>query len=148
MNETLIDKLDRATDRAASIAIKKGIPLQLSKNSTMIGSLVIEKNKKGFYNIVSLNKELLFEDISAFDIAVIIAQRQLAGETGIIRKVLQLEEKYSKYHLDMLHYLHCIKGAKKRRDFERMLILEDKFQSTEMLAKVIKDSITIYKRIK
>lgn len=61
---------------------------------------------------------------------------------------MALEEKFSKHHTDMLHYLNCLKGAKKNRDLERMAILEDKFQVSEMLAKQARDSILNFKRLK
>ncbi len=37
-------------------------------------------------------------------------------------------------------------GAKKRRDYDTMAILEDKFQMTEMRAKQTRNSITFLKR--
>jgi hypothetical protein len=146
--KALIDKLDKATDRAVSVALVRGYPLALSKRSTMIGTTIVEKNTKGFYNISTVDGHTLYEDISVFDVAVIIAQRYNAGEPGVIKKVLALEERYAKYHSDMINYLHCFKGAKKRHDIERMAILEDKFQVSEMLAKSIRDHISIFKRTK
>jgi len=144
----LIDKLDRATDKAVSVALVRGIPLTVSKKSTMIGTTLIRKNIKGFYDVLTLDGKVLYEDISVFDVAVIVAQRHNSGETGTIRKVLYLEQKYSKYRSDMLTYLHCLKGAKKKNDIERMAILEDKFQVSEMLAKNVRDHISIFKRTK
>jgi hypothetical protein len=144
----LIDKLDRATDKAVSVALVRGIPLTMSKKSTLIGSTLVEKNKKGFYNVSTIDGTILFEDISVFDVAVIVAQRYNAGEMSTIKKVLALEEKYAKHHADMVNYLHCLKSAKKRHDAERMAILEDKFQVSEIYAKSIRDSISIFKRTK
>jgi hypothetical protein len=144
----LLDKLDRATDKAVSVALVRGIPLPVSKKSTMIGTTLIRKNSKGFYDVLSLDGKLLYGDISVFDVAIIVAQRHNAGETGTIKKVLYLEQKYSKHHSDMLTYLHCLKGAKKKNDTERMAILEDKFQIAEMFAKDVRDHITLFKRTK
>lgn len=144
----LLDKLDRATTRAASFAITRGFPIPMSKKSTLIGNTFIEKNSKGLYNVVSSSKSIIYEDISIFDIAVIIAQRYNSGETSTINKVLALEERFAKYHTDMIHYLDCLKSAKKRHDIERMAILEDKFQVAEILAKKARDNISIFKRIK
>ena len=144
----LIDKLDRATERAASMAISRGYPIRVSKKSTLIGNTFVEKNSDGFYDVILPNKDKLYKDISVFDVAVIIAQRYNSGETSIIKKILILEERYSKYHNDMLNYLSCLKGAKKKHDIERMAILEDKFQVAETLAKSARDSITNFKRIK
>jgi len=149
MNKTLlIEKLDRATDKAVSVAIVRGIPLPVAKRSTLIGNILVEKNKKGFYNVTSFDGRILFEDILVFDVAVIVAQRYNDGEMSTIKKVLALEEKYAKHHADMVNYLHCLKSAKKQNDAERMAILEDKFQVSEIHAKSIRDSISIFKRTK
>jgi hypothetical protein len=108
--------------------------------------LIIEKDGNSF-NILTLAKTLLYERISAFDVAVIIAQHHNAGDKSSIKKVLELEEQFSKHHEDMTHYLHCFKGAKKRKDVDRMAILEDKFQISEMSAKRIRDKLQIFKRV-
>jgi len=144
----LIDKLDKATERAASMAISRGNPIRMSKKSTLVGNTFVEKNNDGFYDVILPNKDKLYEDLSVFDVAVIIAQRYNSGDTSTIKKVLSLEGRYAKYHNDMLHYLNCLKGAKKKHDIERMAILEDKFQVAETLAKGARDSITNFKRIK
>lgn len=144
----LIDKLDRATDRAVSVALVRGLPLNITKKSTMIGATIVEKNDNGFYDIRAMDGTILYENISVFDVAVIVAQRHNAGESSAIKKVLALEERYAKYHSDMLHYIHCLKGAKKKHDLERMAILEDKFQVSEMMAKSVRDHISIFKRTK
>jgi len=145
---SLLDKLDRVTDKAATVAISRGYPIPMSSKSTMVGGVFVTKNDMGLYDIVSIDKHVLYENISVFDVAVIIAQRYNAGETSIIKQVLALEERFSKYHTDMIHYLHCLKGAKKRHDIERMAILEDKFQVSETLAKNARDRISIFKRVK
>ena len=148
MNTGLLDRLDKATDRAASMAIQRGFPIQISTKSVMIGSTIVEKNSRGTYNVVGLNKEVLFEDISVFDVAIIIAQRYNQHEFGVIKKVLFLENKFSKYHTDMKHYLHCMRSAKKKNDIERMAILEDKFQIAELQARDTRDRISIFKKVK
>jgi hypothetical protein len=145
---SLLDKLDKATDRAASFAINRGYPIRISKKSTLIGNTSVEKNAEGLYDVISPNNTVIYENISVFDVAVIIAQRYNSGETSTIKKVLALEEKYEKHHTDMIHYLNCLKGATKKHDRERMAILEDKFQTAEMLAKNARDGISIFKRIK
>ena len=48
----------------------------------------------------------------------------------------------------MTHYLHCFKGAKKRKDYDRMAVLEDRFRMSEMAAKSVKDKLHTYKRVK
>ena len=145
---TLLDKLDKATDRGAHLAISKCMPIRMSKKSTMIGNTFIEKNETGLYNIVTPNKTVIYENISIFDIAVIVAQRYNAGESATINRVLALEERFSKYRNDMEHYLSCLKGAKKRHDTERMAILEDKFQVAESSARSIRDDISIFKKVR
>lgn len=144
----LLNTLSRATDRATSFAIQRGMPIQVSKKSVMIGDTIIEKNKNGFYDILSFNKSKLYENISVFDVAVIVAQRYNRRESGVIKQVLTLEEQFSKYHNDMIHYLHCMKSAKKKQDVDRMAILEDKFQLAEQRAKDTRDSISVFKRVK
>jgi len=144
----LIDRLDRATENAASMAINRGYPIRISKKSTLIGNTFVEKNSEGLYDVILPNKEKLYKDISVFDVAVIIAQRYNSGETSSIKKVLSLESRYEKYHNDMIHYLNCLKSAKKKHDIERMAILEDKFQVAEILAKGARDGISNFKRIK
>ena len=144
----LIDKLDKVTDKAAALAIKQGVPVKMSKKSTLIGNLFANQNSDGFYDVIVPVKGKVYENISVFDVAVIIAQRYNSGEMAVIKKVLALEERYSKHHTDMIHYLSCLKGAKKNRDIERMAILEDKFQVAEILAKSARDSISIFKRVK
>lgn len=144
----LLDKLERATDRAASVAIQRGMPIQVTKKSVMIGNALIEKNDQGTYDVLNFDKSSLYENISVFDVAVIVAQRYNQHETGVIKQVLILEEKFSKYHNDMIHYLHCMKLAKKKQDTDRMAILEDKFQLAEQRAKDTRDSISVFKRVK
>lgn len=148
MNTELLEKLDRATDRAAGMAISRGIPIPVSNKASLISNLLVEKNKSGFYDVKTLDGKILYENISVFDVAVIVAQRHTTGETSVIKHVLTLEGKFSKHHTDMVHYLHCMKGAKKSRDNERMAILEDKFQVSEQMAKNTRDKISNFKRVK
>jgi len=143
----LLEKLGRATDRAATFALQRGVPVPISNKSVLIGNVFIEKNKFG-YNVVALDRMKLYENISVFDVAVIIAQRYNSGEISAIKQVLFLEDRFAKYHIDMIHYLHCMRSAKKKNDVERMAILEDKFQVAESLAKNIRDRIAFFKRVK
>lgn len=144
----LLEELDTATNLAASMALKKGVPIPISKKSTLVGNLLIEKNKNGFFNIVNSSKKILHEDISVFDVAMIIAQKYISSDLSSIKKVLYLEGKFIKYHIDMTHYLHCMKSAKKKKDFERFAILQDKFQTAEMLAENVKNNLNIFKTTK
>lgn len=144
----LLEELDKATDRAASFMIQRGSPLQVSKKSVLIGNTYIEKNNEGTYDVLSFDRKVLYEDISVFDVAVIVAQRYNQNEFSTIRQVLTLENKFSKFHNDMIHYLHCMKAAKKKQDTDRMAILEDKFQLAEQLAKDTRDRISVFKRVK
>ena len=144
----LLGRLDKATDRAASLAISRGFPIRMSKKTTIIGNVIVEKNSIGLYNVTLPNKTILYENISVFDIAVIVAQRYNSEELSVIKKVLALEERFVKHHTDMINYLNCLKGAKKHHDTERMAILEDKFQVAEIAAKHIRNSIAVFKRLK
>ena len=144
----LLERLNKATDRAASFAIQRGSPLHMSTKSILIGSAFIEKNDSGSYNVLNFEKKVLFENISVFDVAVIVAQRYNQNDTGVIRQVLILEDKFSKYHTDMIHYLNCMRVAKKKQDTDRLAILEDKFQLAEQRAKDTRDSISVFKRVK
>lgn len=145
---TIIKNLDAATDLATKLALDRGLPMNISKKSTLVGNLVIEKNRLGLYDILDSNKDVLYENISVFDVAVIIAQRRSKREFSVIEKVIALEEKFSKHHIDMLHYLHCIKIARQKGDVERCSILEDKFNMSELSAKNIRDKLAGFKRIK
>ena len=144
----LIEQLEKATDKAASFAIQRGMPIPGSKSGIWVGNTFVKRNKHGFYDIFSLEKLPLFENIMVFDIATIIAQRYTSGEFTTLKKVLDLEYTYSKHHTDMLHYLHCMKAAKRRNDYNTMAILEDKFQIAECRARKTRDSIVFYKRVK
>jgi hypothetical protein len=144
----LLSRLNEATDKAASFAIQRGFPIPSKKSGIWVGNTFIKKNKKGFYDVFTLDKELLFSDIMVFDVATIIAQRYTNGEFKTIEKILALEYVYAKHHTDMLHYLHCIRAAKMRHDYDTMAILEDKFQISEMRARKTRDSISVFKRVK
>ena len=144
----LLEQLEKATDRAAQFAIQRGSPISVSKKRSRIGNMTVEKNSKGFYNVLNMDNKTLYTDISVFDVAVIVAQRYNNGEFSTVKKVLKLENVYFKHHTDMVHYLHCYKGAKKRKDLDKMYILEDKFQTSEQLAKSVRNSISIYKVVK
>ena len=146
--QELIDNLDRATDKAASNAIESGLPIPNSKSSAWVGKTFIKKNRNGFYDIFSLDKKALYKDITVFDIAVIMAQRYTSGEFKTLDKVVKLEDEYSKNRTNMMHYLHCMQGAKSRKDYDAMAILEDKFQMAEIRAKRTRNDIAIFKRLK
>jgi len=143
-----LEAFDDALNRATSIAIKNADPIKKNKNSTYVGTTIVEKNENGLYDVRFINQAILFENLSSFDVAMIVAQRYNTNEHNVIKQVLALDEKYSKYHTDMIHYLHCFKSAKKRNDVEKMCILEDKFQVAEGLAKLTKDRIGFFKRVK
>lgn len=143
----LLKQLGKATDSAAKLAIQRGYPVPISKNLTLVGNFIVEKNKCELYNILNSSKNILYENISTLDIAVILAQRCNLGERSAVEHILSLEEKYSKFHNDMINYLHCMKTAKKS-DSQRFAILEDKFRMAELLAKNTKEKIAIFKRLK
>lgn len=146
--ELLVKQLDKATTKATALAIQRGSPISITKNKVVVGNLCICKNKSGFYDIVTLDQHPIYSDIYLFEVAIILAQSYSSGDTPTVRKVLTLQDKFEKHHTDMVHYLHCMKSAKKRHDIDRMIILEDKFQIAESHAKNIKDQISIFKRVK
>ncbi len=144
----LLDKLNKATDKATKLAIQRGNPIPLSKDSSLVGKLCIEKTKDGYYDIVTIERKTLYNNLSGFDVAVIVAQRHNTGEFSIIGQVLILEQQFSKHHTDMIHYLNCMKLAQKKKDSDRIFILEDKFQTSELLAKIAKDKLAYFKRVR
>ena len=142
MNKTaLLDKLERATNRAAFIAVDKCYPISIDRSTTRMGEITIRKNNNSYD--IFLFEKLLFEGIFLFDVATIVAKKYINNDIGTIRKILALEEKFIKHSTDMAHYINCIKGAKKKNDLERVFILEDKFRLSEQMAKNVKDKIQI-----
>lgn len=142
----LLDKLTRVVDKAASYAIQHGYPISDNAGGTWVGNAIVRKNTLGLYNVLSLDKSVLYENISVFDVAITVAQRYSNGELGTVRKIIALEDKYSQYHTEMIHYLHCLKGAKRKKDYTLMAILEDKFQASEIKAKAIKDNLSFFRK--
>ena len=145
---SIINKLDKVTSRAAKFALDKGYPLRTSKKEILVGNTIVKKSINGLYDVILPDNTVVYSNIVIFDVAIIIAQRYNLGETSVISNVSKLEERYVKYRNDMMHYLNCLKIAKGRRDLERMAILEDKFQVAEASAKIIRNNIAIFKRIK
>lgn len=141
----LIKKLDKITDKATLIAIKNALPINLTKNTTLVGKVYITKTSNNFYNIFELNKSLLYENIVTLEIATILAQNYSHGKKSAIRELLILEKQFSKHYLDSVNYLYCIKLARKRKDYERMAILEDKLQTAKYMADHVKRGILFFK---
>lgn len=146
--ELLLKQLDKAASKATSLAFQRASPIPITKNKVIVGNLCISKNKLGFYDVLTLDQSKLYSDVYLFEVAIILAQSFTSGDTSTTRKVLSLQDRFEKHHTDMIHYLHCMKSAKKRHDIERMIILEDKFQIAESYAKDIKDKISNFKRVK
>jgi len=146
--QRLIKQLDHAASKATSLAIQRGSPILISKNKVLVGNMCINRNKSGYYDILTLDQAELYSDIYLFEVAIILAQNFGTGDASTTRKVLMLQDRFEKHHTDMIHYLHCMKSAKKRHDIERMVILEDKFQISESHAKNIKNKILTFKRSK
>lgn len=146
--QQLIKQLDNVAAKATSLAIQRRSPILISKNKVLVGNLCINKNKSGYYDILTLDQTKIYSDIYLFEVAIILAQNFGMGDTATIRKVLTLQDRFEKHHTDMIHYLHCMKSAKKRHDIERMVILEDKFQIAESYAKKIKNNILTFKKLK
>ena len=144
----LIEKLERATNRAVALAIDNKFPLPITKNTTVVGNLLVEKNKKGFYNIASMSRSIIFEDIIVYDVAVILAQRYMDKDRSAVSRIIDLEQKYAKHRTDMIYYLHNLRSSLNRGDIERALILEDKFKLAEAHAKMLKDQLVLFKKLK
>jgi hypothetical protein len=148
MKSELLDKLDRATDKAVTVAIRECMPLAITKKSVVVGNLSVRKNDKGLFDIMSFGKQKLYENIAVFDVAITVAQNHNRGHYSDIKKILYLEERFSKYHTDMVFYLHAMKGARRNKDTEKFSILEDRFRLAETSAKSVRDGISVYKRLK
>ena len=144
----LIDKLDKATNRAVALAIDNKMPLPITKNTSVVGNLLVEKNKNGLYNVLTMSRRPVFEDIMVYDVAVILAQRYVGRDNATMTRILDLEKRYAKHHTDMVYYLYNLKSSLKRHDYERALILEDKFKVAEAHAKQLKDQLILFKKIK
>ena len=142
-----LDKLDQLTNKAATLVIRDAMPVS-NKEKIFVGSVFVEKNSKGYYNINTIGGKLLYEDISTLEIAIIIAQRYSNNEMNSVNQILNLEEIYYKNHTEMMQYLRCYKGAKREKDKDRMYILEDKFKIAEEKARYAKERILYFKRLK
>jgi hypothetical protein len=140
--EKLISNLETATDKAALIfASQKSIS---KKSITGSNKIIIEKNSASRYDVVA-HGAVIAENISTFDIASAVAHQYNLNQKSIIKKILNLDNTFSKYRMDMMHYLHCMTIAKKRKDIERLSILEDKFQLAEERAKVVRNKLMLFK---
>lgn len=142
----LLALFDDAVRRATEMAIQKNEPIIESKKKIHIGTLLVCKNSINLYNILELGtKKILYENIELYDSAVIIAQYQNKGMKSTIDEVLNIDKEYSKHGNDMVHYLHCYKIAKQKNNLDRMLILEDKFQLSEQMAKLVRLRLSKFK---
>lgn len=144
----LISKLDRATRRAAEIAISRGFPIPGSGNVTYVGNFLVLKNSDNLYDVMTLDKSVLYGNISAKDIAIIIAQRVNNKEFSVVNRIIELEKKFTKYQLDMIFYLHSYRGAVKSHDYEKMYILEDKVGNIDQRVKHIRKTILSFRKVK
>lgn len=144
---SIIDKLDKVTFKAAIFMRKNRYPVLISEETTALGRTLVKRNSLGLYDIIDAKQNKVFENIIVFGIAVIIAQKHDAGDVESVKKIILLEEKYTKHHTDMTHYLCCMRIAKAKKDFVRMAILEDKFRISEQKAKLIRDKISVFKKI-
>lgn len=144
----LIEKLEKATNRAVALAIDNKLPLAITKSTTIVGNLLVEKNINGLYNISTMSRRPIFENIIVYDVAVSLAQRYIDRDTSAISKILDLEKQYAKYRTDMVYYLYNLKSSFRKKDYERALILEDKFKVAEAYAKQLRDRLILFKKIK
>ncbi len=143
--QALLKKLDRAADKMVSSAIQQGLPLPISEKIILVGNVYIKKNKESTHDILRLNKSLLESNIYSYTTALIIAQKYNFDDYTNIKKILYLDDQYSKYHSDMINYSRCLKSAKKNNDLERYSVLEDKLAEADMRAKDFLNKIQNYK---
>jgi hypothetical protein len=144
----ILDRLNKAANRAAVFAVERGSIKPMSKKQNVSENAFVEKSKNGFYNVLNSDEDVLYRDISMKAVAEVIAQYCSVNETKSLNRILFLESHFFKHHTDMIHYLNCIKLAKTRNDRERMYILEDKFQIAEIQARELRDEIASFKRVK
>lgn len=146
--KALLDKLAKVVDKAASIAVQRGTPIKIKQTDILVSNAVVRKNNDGLYDIIAADKNIVYKNIPVLDVATIVAHRYSLGQLRSIEKILDIGNNYAKYCADMLHYLHCMKGAKKRKDYVSMDILEDKYQIAEYRAKRLKQDIQSFKIVK
>lgn len=141
----LIKALDKVADKTLSSLLQTCTPIPINDRIIMVGNSFVRKNNNKLYDVLSMNKNVIYCDLVTLDIAVIVAEKYSSGKISDLKKVISLEQKYSKYFFDMLNYLHCIKNAKKNKDLERYLILTDKYNEAKIMASTIKENILVFK---
>lgn len=141
----LVDRLDVATSRAIELARKSGLPLRIDKKVTLVGNFFINKNSNDLYDILDFSKKVVAPDVSCHDTAVTVCQRLTVNEHITADKILKLDQRYSLYRTEMIIFLHCIKGARKNKEYDRIAVLEDKFANVELMARAIKNDIGLFK---
>jgi len=144
----MLDRIDRATDKVALVAIRRGTILPIPEKLIKVDAAYVQKSGHGFYNILNSSKDVIYKDICVFDVAVIVAQKYSKGQRKELKTVLSLESSFFKYHTDMTYYLNCMRKVKVKKDMERLCILEDKFQMAEVHANDLRDKISFFKRVK
>lgn len=144
----IIGLFDNAIEQAIRIAMQKNTPFVASKKNTIVGKYIVHKNDNDYYDIKDITtKMILYKDLSLYDSAIMIAQRQEKGRS-LITDILKIDEDYAKHRIDMNHYLNCYKIAKQRNDIPRMSVLEDKFRISDQLSKLVKKRLSKFKIVR
>jgi hypothetical protein len=137
--------LDKTTTDVVASAIMNCNPLPITRRKVLVGINVIRKNRNGRYDIIAIDKSILFKDILVFDVAVIVS-KNINKENNVIRDVLKLERDYEKHANDISNYINCYKKAKEKNDYDRLAILEDKIQISECEITIAKSRISKFSK--
>ena len=135
----LLTMLSNAVNTATKAAMKGNRPMVISKRNTIVGPVSIDKIDTGTYTLRRATIiRPLYTNIVLYESAVLIAQAYNRGDRDMIKEILTLESQYVKYSTDMLHYLTCYRAVCARNEIDRMLVLEDKFNTADETVKSIK----------
>jgi len=144
----LFELFENAISKATQLTIQRHQDTIESKKKVQIGNLLVCKNSTNFYDIVDfVTKKIIYENIELYDAAIIIAHQENKNKKFLITEVLKIDKEYSKHTMDMAHYSHCYKIVKKKNNIDRMLVLEDKFQLSEQLSKMVKLKLLKFKSV-
>jgi hypothetical protein len=147
--EKLLSLFDNAIEKATHTTMQNSEPIITANKDTFVGLFLVHKKIDNCYEIrESASKKPLYKDIYLYEAAISIAQRLSKGITNSISEILKIDKDYSKHRNDMVHYLHCYKVAIQKKDIEKMSILEDKFQMSEQLSKLIKNRMSKFKLVR
>lgn len=144
----LLTMLNNAVNSVTKSAIRENRPIVVSKKSTLVGMLSVEKTDNNLHLIKKhLATESLYTGITLYESAILIAQSYMRGDITSIKEIIEIDNSYTKHHNDMLHHLSCYKTLKLHNNIDRMVILEDKFYMSEELSKLARSKLSRFKRV-